>query len=1550
MESNIIPEYELNRKRNLQCKDLESLQEQFMKERKDNKTKLSVTMRKEKKIEIDILNNFNQNKDINECTIERKIEKSEKVKLTSTKEKKKKKDIIQMDLNIFNLNDSFKKSDNLIENKNNNQYSKTIFSEKISLEKSNNHNFSLKEIDIKTGLPKIPELISNSELKIGILHFKENYKIKENIKLNSTDKENYLDSNAKEDISNENIKITQKNFLINLGSNSIKDQEYKVIHDKNMELIKTMSKEEMFNNLESIKANIPKELLEKMKTGFFQKKLSEDYKNLEREKLIESIKKEEEYESEEENQSEEEHPKKIEQIINNKEKNYTSKDLFNNLNLEQKKDLKEIFVFNIEGTCKLISTEDPEFLTINENLDYINMKFESYDFSKKVFTFNEISNLIQSTSDNLILIGLKVIYNLLNKNLEIIFENKKNNLEKERIKFNQNTCYNYYCFEIIKFFEEKNVLYMLFYLIEHKNINIRLNSIKNFCLFTNFFFKQSYKNMSTNLFYNPSFPIIKPDIINITNDSFDSNINFLHFKNTFLNFNYFRKFYDENFLRNFYLIKTAFENYSAIIRMEINKSDSIDVKYTNNKIPNFADENLLLEYLDFLKLNIYYSDHFIMKFVNSELITQLDEIIIQLSYKFNTLNQKVLIRLNSIIIKIYILTCLSNFDIEFINSKTIKFTNELAKSNSYDNTNEINKNNLLLKIIKIHSYFKCLKEPFFENEFKFFLSNFDPKSKYDILVLNKLVNESNIEKISSFFSSGIYKSNKLDFNSEIEYLLNKESTNDSFLKDLKKLIIKIKLNLKIKKYLIKAQLENMLIFKFESQVTNFGKLIDFANEKFFSVIENFLLEKYDLYCFSNVDLYFINNFLIFFNLLIRMKILLDKFPKFSNFLKVFEEKSFFNNIEKINYIILSIARRVKYQTFYFEKLKVKTKGIKNYYNNINNNNNKSNSIYKNSDKNKEYDIQDHRIRLLSQLENFLDFFLNFLKLKALQDEKLLIKNQFNSDHFNPRFNEFISEIPNFVNVFSECKYFKFTKYFEKLIFFKFLYFQKLSKSGNKDVSLIFNENKIKNYEQVFDRISDSLKVFLNSNEDLRKSFQTKNVFQLIETLNKDYIYFNEFNKSQKSKYFPLVENNINKNFLILTFTNPKLESELKLNFLFVYLINFYNVIDNKTNKNIEETSKIKNKIENYFSINNFNILLKTILNFSDKAFKNIAEILFDEFIRCFVFIPYLNDLCFREKNNFSFKIFKDKIKKNYDNEIDFELFYMKFDDIYNDEVQELNLYYKFVIILIIYFNSYDYLNKKNHLMKKKLLSIKEDSKNLEEINLLVSKVGENHNIFEQNFKNGSYGHRLLNLNNLVNLISTKFYLLLDYTYYDNLKFLPFDIEFNTSDDYNLIHYLTHNLNFSNFDFYECLILQFIKYFSFDKISLSNKNTCDDKILTESNNQIIDLFAEIKGFSLKKEKFFQKNFIYDFTIELMRTFDLIRVEENIIDSQSKKVYLIILNVPCDYTKNNFNKETEFDNTFFDVIELKHLLAIIAQDIKKIIKEKIYMFFTKRQEKS
>jgi len=92
------------------------------------------------------------------------------------------------------------------------------------------------------------------------------------------------------------------------------------------------------------------------------------------------------------------------------------------------------------------------------------------------------------------------------------------------------------------------------------------------------------------------------------------------------------------------------------------------------------DENLLLETFEFLRINLFYSDHFVIKYVNSELLNDIDNLIIRIfSLKEFNLHYRNIQRLMKIAKDIYLLLGIINYDSEFINKVILKFSNKIKE-------------------------------------------------------------------------------------------------------------------------------------------------------------------------------------------------------------------------------------------------------------------------------------------------------------------------------------------------------------------------------------------------------------------------------------------------------------------------------------------------------------------------------------------------------------------------------------------------------------------------------------------------------------------------------------------------------------------------------------------------------------------------------------------------------------------------------------------------------------------------------------------------------
>ena len=216
---------------------------------------------------------------------------------------------------------------------------------------------------------------------------------------------------------------TQKENKRNLQKYE-KDDFYDKISEENLEKIKKMSKKELEETQKEIMMKIPSSLIKKMKGGLFHKKFQEKYKSKEPEKIA--------------------------------------------------------IGYNYVGESRSIR-EGTESEKLSNKIDFAKLTFNEMDLSKKFFSLLEIYNLISSSNPIQISLGLKILFNLLNKKLYLQSEEFANQL------------YSY--------------INALFFLIDHSNINVRLESLKCFTFLLKEFFYEDYKKFKFSTFFVGNFPI-----------------------------------------------------------------------------------------------------------------------------------------------------------------------------------------------------------------------------------------------------------------------------------------------------------------------------------------------------------------------------------------------------------------------------------------------------------------------------------------------------------------------------------------------------------------------------------------------------------------------------------------------------------------------------------------------------------------------------------------------------------------------------------------------------------------------------------------------------------------------------------------------------------------------------------------------------------------------------------------------------------------------------------------------------------------------------------
>ena len=511
-------------------KDLEKLQEEFLKTK--NEKNLSVKINK--------IQSGNKNLKENEILFPE----------STGKISKKKKDFIKMDLNF----DCFKEV-NKKEEKN-----QSLFNQSIE-----NHLSELNDeiINKDTGLPDTFKISLNPKVN-------ELNNIKENInrKINSTNRDKFI---------NEMNKLSSK----------IPNDEYKNIHDSNISAITKMSKEELIQYQEVIKAKIPENLREKMKQGYFQKKLKEETKklNLKQEKL-----KEIEDESNSQNISNDINKNDEDTLLTSKTSKTIENSNFENIKNDSANFLYVLLInYNGEFSLKsekVIKKDDHNKTSIQQTIDYSKCKFNEIDLNTKFFTIHEIYNLLSSSSEQQILLGLKLSKYIVdfyfdpkrNEKISLIHSNSANEISTP-VSSNVTNSF-------IKQIENLNFWNVYYNLIEYKNMNIKSFALEGFVDFIFKLNRDEFKSYKNNIFKFSKFPVIK----SFKNDE-DDNENIKLF---------------ECFHNNLHKNLTFLKNHFIVL--------------TNmNRCSNPLDQQNMINSLKFLYLCLYFSEDFVAEFFKSEM-------------------------------------------------------------------------------------------------------------------------------------------------------------------------------------------------------------------------------------------------------------------------------------------------------------------------------------------------------------------------------------------------------------------------------------------------------------------------------------------------------------------------------------------------------------------------------------------------------------------------------------------------------------------------------------------------------------------------------------------------------------------------------------------------------------------------------------------------------------------------------------------------------------------------------------------------------------------
>lgn len=424
------------RKKFLLDDNLEKLQEEFLK----NKEKCcSKIVKKEKPKEDNAQSNINNNFTFPSGEVKKK------------KGKKKIKDVIT--LNLPPLNPAIN------ENINSKPISQSLFSLSFEENKNKSKNDTI-NVNLITGLPETFKI--NEKINKGQQNKNEEEKV--GINIDNESKSHHLSKIKKE----ENVK------------EEFHSKEYDEINNENEKKIEQMSEEEILAAQKEIFASIPSDLIEKFKSNFFsqqiKKSLNKKDNNLLNDKKNEFEK--ETLQKEEINKEEKSAKDKIENNVSglniNKEKNQK----------EGGKDKEEIVLFSYDGKIK---KENKSIYKLNnpenkEMIDYRYLTFEQLELKNKYFSLEEIHSLLSSSNSLQILIGVKIVYNLLKSKYHL-----RLNIFIEQL---------------------DSLLNKLYYLINSSNINVKSESLECISLIYHDLFYEDYKQYKFNTLLLGSYPSV----------------------------------------------------------------------------------------------------------------------------------------------------------------------------------------------------------------------------------------------------------------------------------------------------------------------------------------------------------------------------------------------------------------------------------------------------------------------------------------------------------------------------------------------------------------------------------------------------------------------------------------------------------------------------------------------------------------------------------------------------------------------------------------------------------------------------------------------------------------------------------------------------------------------------------------------------------------------------------------------------------------------------------------------------------------------------------
>ena len=278
-------------------------------------------------------------------------------------------------------------------------------------------------------------------------------------------------------------------------------------------------------------------------------------------------------------------------------------------------------------------------------------------------------------------------------------------------------------------------------------------------------------------------------------------------------------------------------------------------------------------------------------------------------------------------------------------------------------------------------------------------------------------------------------------------------------------------------------------------------------------------------------------------------------------------------------------------------------------------------------------IKEEKYIILYKYEIFLSMCLNFIKCFIKNyDKKYDIKN----------ISTFLIKLSELINKGCEYYYNKYNKFIKNIIGRKY---QEMKNIFPKEIEINFNDIEI------------DLNFYLDSNEDLRKSIFYKKIFLLSDNHEslKEIVNNNSF-LLINSKYFPF-----DNNFIFQMIYNDKAKESIKINFMIILMILFHK----------------ENFIDNFPQITPLEIAIRFFTNVKLTQFENNQKLsnIFENFILTYV--------CNCENINKMHIINSDSNKMIMNN----------FFSLYETNITDTNIFYKLILVLLIYYFNYDTNNK-----------------------------------------------------------------------------------------------------------------------------------------------------------------------------------------------------------------------------------------------------------------